>query len=74
MVGVLGTGTRPQPRLDEAGLRWRPAELRNEGEGAIVNVGSIVGETGEYGESVTVTGICRICENAKMRKSGEDMG
>ena len=40
----------------------------------MVNGGSIVGETGEYGESVTVTGICRICENAKMRKSGEDMG
>ena len=40
----------------------------------MVNGGSIVGETGEYGESVTVTGISRICENAKMRKSGEDMG
>ena len=31
----------------------------------MVNVGSIVGETGEYRGSVTVTGtgICKICEN-----------
>ena len=68
MVGLLGTGTRPQPRLDEAGLQWRPAELRNEGDGAMVNGGSIVGETGEYsGERDSDRDMqdMRKCENAK---------